>query len=269
VVAPPYLDHLRSGDLIPLPTGEDLLRAEADPVGHPVRFPLASELPHDDGEPMETPWHRENMNLLIDVIDTRWRGREDFFSGGNMFVYFRNRHVFNRDFRGPDFFVVNGGVDRRPRLSWIAWEEDGRLPDVIVELASESTLSVDRTVKKELYATRFKTHEYFVYDPATDRLEGWRLGQGAGYEPIAPDAAGRLWCEQIACSLGTWDGVYGYWPKRWLRMFEADGRLCPTQLESETAARQVEAAARQSAEVELARLRSELAALRNPPPTTT
>ena len=42
----------------------------------------------------------------------------------------------NRDFRGPDFFVVldvDGEVDRK---SWIVWEENGRYPDVIVELMS-------------------------------------------------------------------------------------------------------------------------------------
>ena len=44
------------------------------------------ELPEEDGEPLETNWHRNQMNLLIDIVRYRWREREDFFAGGNMFV---------------------------------------------------------------------------------------------------------------------------------------------------------------------------------------
>ena len=168
------LEPLYCGPRLPLPTERDLELYRADPVAHPLHFPTDDELTHSDGEPMETPWHRDNMHLLIDSIHTRWADREDFYAGGNMFIYFGNRPVFNRDFRGPDFFVVACHVERRkPRRSWVSWREDSRLPDVIVELVSPSTAHVDRTVKKELYATRFRTREYFLYDPDTDVLEGW------------------------------------------------------------------------------------------------
>ncbi|HEX4611973.1 MAG TPA: Uma2 family endonuclease, partial [Urbifossiella sp.] len=208
-----------------------------------------NELPYDDGEPLETPWHRENMNLLIELVDARWRGRDDYYVGGNMFVYFSDLKVFNKDFRGPDFFVVKGGVDRhRERLSWIAWKEDGRLPDVVVELASESTIEIDRTTKKTLYATKLRTHEYFIFDPATDQLEGWRLNSESGYEPIRPDPAGRLWCQELKCSLGIWVGTHSSKTQRWLRMFERDGTLCPTFFEMAEKQRGAEAAARQAAE---------------------
>jgi Uma2 family endonuclease len=248
-VSPPDADLLTHPPRFPMGTGR------------PIALPTDADLPYSDDEPMDTPWHRENMNLLIEVIDRRWRDRTDFYAGGDMFVYFSDEHVFHKDFRGPDVFVVSGGVDRfRERKSWIAWQEGGRLPDLIIELASDSTVQIDRTLKKDLYANRFRTREYFIYDPGPDRLDGWRLNAEGVYHPIVADATGRLSSEVLGGTLGTWDGEYAMKQKRWLRVFELDGTLAPTMFEQE-------AAARRAAEDEVARLRTELAALRGTPPT--
>ena len=83
------------------------------------------ELPYEDGEPLESHWHRLQINLFGDVLDQSWQGRTDVFAGGNMFVYYSLEQARNRDYKGPDFFVVKG-VDRsRQRRSWIAWQEGG------------------------------------------------------------------------------------------------------------------------------------------------
>ena len=84
-------------------------------------------LPYDDGIPMETPRHRFQMNLLIESLDVRWADRDDFYVGGNMFVYFSPDQVRSHDFRGPDLFVVLD-VTRRERKSWVVWQE-GKGPD--------------------------------------------------------------------------------------------------------------------------------------------
>ena len=49
--------------------------------------PTADELPGDDGLPMETARHREQMNLLIETLDAHWAERDDVCVGGNMFLY--------------------------------------------------------------------------------------------------------------------------------------------------------------------------------------
>src|SRR5580698_1139434 len=73
-----------------------------------------------DGEPMESTWHRDCMMLLITSILYWWREREDFYVSGNSFIYFNQEQARNRDYRGPDFFVVNGGVRLRPeRPYWV------------------------------------------------------------------------------------------------------------------------------------------------------
>src|SRR2546423_15190948 len=66
------------------------------------------ELIETDGEPLESEWHRMAMNLLIEVVRYHLRQRNDFYVGGNMFIYFSTMQARNRDLRGPDFFFVQG-----------------------------------------------------------------------------------------------------------------------------------------------------------------
>ena len=61
-------------------------------------------------------------------------------------------------------------VTNHPRFSWVVWEEDGRYPNLIIELLSASTSKVDRTLKKELYQNRFRTPEYFWFSPNTQEF---------------------------------------------------------------------------------------------------
>src|SRR4051794_19657236 len=199
--------------------------------------PLPFELVVSDGEPLESNWHVIQMNLLIDLIFQAMseRGRADFFSGGNMFVYFSYEQA--RDvaagrpyFRGPDVFYVEGVDGRIDRKAWVAWEEGGRLPDVIVELLSPSTAKIDRTVKKDLYARTFATPEYFLYEPDTVKLEGFRL-KGDRYQPLIPNAKGRLGSEELGLEIGLWQGVHAGLDATWVRLFDLDGRLVPTPAE--------------------------------------
>ncbi len=183
------------------------------------------ELIESDGEPLETFWHYVAITLLIDSIQSHFRDRTNYFVAGNMFVYFSEAQARNRDYRGPDFFFVDQVDGTRAREYWAVWEEDGRYPDVIIELLSHTTAVVDRTVKKDLYERTFRTPEYFLYDPATEALEGWRLGHKGRYEAIVADERGWLWCEQLELWLGTWTGrhmrVEGVFP----RFYDPRGRL--------------------------------------------
>lgn len=87
---------------------------------------------------MESDLHRQQMDLLIDCLEWWWRDRNDFYASGNLTIYFSPDQIKSRDFRGPDFFVVLG-TERKPRKSWILWAENGKYPNVIVEILSEST----------------------------------------------------------------------------------------------------------------------------------
>ncbi|MBL8795791.1 MAG: Uma2 family endonuclease [Planctomycetia bacterium] len=176
----------------------------AVPVQQPTDFPWPNvKLVESDGEPMDTPWHRDAMNLLIEQVRWQLRDRQDYFVGGNMFIYFNVEQARNRDFRGPDFFFVDGAQPNEHRLWWAIGEEGGKYPDVIIELLSPTTAVEDRTTKKQVYERTFRTGEYFLYDPTTRQLDGWRL-LDRRYQRIEPDARGWLWCDQLKLWLGVW-----------------------------------------------------------------
>lgn len=240
--------------------------------------PLPFELVLDDGEPLESDWHTVAFPLLRTLIIRAMaeQGRTDFFCAGNVFVYYSVKQAWEvaeeerkglekRAFRGPDVFWVGNVDPTRERQAWIAWEEGGRLPDVIFELLSPSTAQKDRTEKRDLYAKVFGTSEYFLCDPETGELEGLRLA-GRSYLPIQPDENGRLRSEQLGVSLGMWRGEADGRMGDWVRLFRSDGSLVPTpqegeqaeRLQAETERRRAEAERRRAdaAEAELARLRA-------------
>jgi Uma2 family endonuclease len=149
---------------------------------------------------MESPEHYNQLALLMACLNWLFKGRDDIFLGANLTVYFSEEQIKNRDFRGPDLFVVKD-VEPRQRSSWVVWHEGGRYPDFILELLSNSTSSTDRGLKKELYQTRFRTPEYFWFSPITLEFAGFRLIAGK-YEAIEPDENGRLFSEVLGLYLG-------------------------------------------------------------------
>jgi Uma2 family endonuclease len=189
-------------------------------------------LPDTDGVPLESPWHFASINLLLEVLRYRWRDRNDFFCGGNMFLYYSVRHVRNEDSKGPDFFYVSGVDRHRPREFWAVWEEDGKYPDLIIELLSHSTAKADRTTKKDLYEKTFRTPEYYCYDPYRRKLEGWSLANGH-YEALVPNERGWLWSNVLQLWLGEWDGEYQGRMSTWLPCHDTQSQLVLTKAEAE------------------------------------
>ena len=188
-----------------------------------------TDLIFDDGEPLESNRHRIAMNVLIDSALAALADRPDSFAGGNMFVYYSQDQAMNRDFRGPDFFVALDVDDNRERQGWVIWQEGGRYPDVIVELLSPSTATVDRNVKKTLYERVFRTADYFIFDPFdASAFEGWHL-VNQHYQPLQPNDQGWLWCETLGLWLGVWDGSIRREPPTgtcsWLRFYNRDNHL--------------------------------------------
>ncbi len=223
-------------------TPDIALEPQAPPEWEPPVPP--TDLIFDDGVPLESNRHRIAMNVLIRSTQQALLAQtEDFFVGGNMFVYYSRNQAMNRDFRGPDFFVALGVEGDRERQGWVVWEEEGRYPDVIVELLSPSTAKIDKGVKKDLYEQVFKTPDYFVFDPFDpSSLEGWRLDLAQGYQPLSPNEQGWLWCESLGLWLGLWEGAIDREPVngvcQWLRLYDAQGNLMP--LPEEAAQQQAE-----------------------------
>ena len=231
-----------------------------------------TNLVFDDGEPLETNRHRIAMNVLIDSALTALAQRSDFFAGGNMFVYYSRVQAMNRDFRGPDFFVALNVDGSRERQGWVLWEEDGRYPDVIVELMSPSTAKVDLGVKKELYERTFHTTDYYVYDPFEPKsLQGWHLNDSQRYQQLVANERGWLWCQTLELWLGTWSGCIRREPPtgtcQWLRFYDHQENLVllpqeVAQLEQQRAEQESQRAEQESQRAEQESQRAERLAAR-------
>lgn len=177
--------------------------------------PTQDELPYEDDENMESERHRLQMNLLIESLRLHWVDRQDFFVGGNMFVYYSLEQTRGKSFRGPDVFVALGVEKERERKSWVVWEE-AKAPDVIIELLSPRTATADRTSKKEIYQNALRVPEYYWFDPLSGELAGFALRQGR-YEPIAPDDQNRLVSDALQLALTVHTGNYQDHGGQWLR----------------------------------------------------
>ena len=186
-----------------------------------AQMPDASQLLSDEPE-MESSLHYLQLMMLVACLELAWQDRQDFFIGANLTVYFSRQQLKNREFRGPDFFLVKN-TERRHRTSWVVWEEDGKYPDLIIELLSNSTANVDRKLKRQLYAERFHTPEYFYFSPETGEFAGFRL-QLDQYLPIEPNNQGWLWSEVLGLFLGVRD--------QQLRYFSIEGLVLPTPQEA-------------------------------------
>ena len=191
---------------------------------------------------MESMLHYLQLALLVSCLDWLWRDRTDYFIGANLTIYFSRQQLRNRDFRGPDFFLVRN-TSKRPRKSWVVWEEEGKHPDLIIELLSNSTAETDKTTKKSLYQDQFRTQEYFWFSPDDLELTGFKL-VGNEYQGIIPNQQGLLASEV----LGLFLGIY----QEKLRYFTPEGDLVPTPeeaaLQAENRANEAENRAKRLAE---------------------
>jgi Uma2 family endonuclease len=202
-------------------------------------MPDATQLESNEPE-MESSQHYWQLLLLVTCLESLWHDRDDFFLGANLTIYFSRQQLKNRDFRGPDLFLVRP-TQKQPRKSWVVWEEDGRYPNLIIELLSDSTAEVDRTLKKALYQDRFHTPEYFWFSPETLEFAGFSLVGGV-YQSLPTTPEGYRWSDELQLFLGIHDGK--------LRYFTPTKQLVPTPEErsrqAETEARQAETKARQA-----------------------
>ncbi|AUB41194.1 Endonuclease, Uma2 family [Nostoc flagelliforme CCNUN1] len=221
-----------------------------------VIFPPGDIL--SDEPPLESDLHRDQIDLLIRILKLWWRERQDFYASGNLTIYYSPNQKKSEHFRGPDFFVVLG-TQKKDRKSWVVWQEDGKYPNLIVEILSSSTTAVDKGLKKQVYQDTFRTPDYFWFDSVTMELQGFHLVDGK-YQEIQVTTDGRLWSQQLELYLGVYEGK--------LRLFTTENQLILSSEElagqerlraeqAEKRAQQAEERAQQ-AEQEIARLREAL-----------
>ena len=200
------------------------------------------------------------MLFRSETLRYHFRDDPEVYIGANMAVYFSAIEKVRPAFKAPDFFVVLGAEPGRYRTSWVTWEENGTVPEVIIELLSASTEREDRGRKMSIYG-QARVSAYYLFDPRTAALEGYsRDFSGRRWLELRPDAVGALECAPLQLRLQVLPGEYEGEGGDWLRWIDGEGRVLPTPAEAERERAEAERARADAAEAELARLRALLAA---------
>jgi len=196
---------------------------DRDQTGRILSWPL-----HPDDDPYTYPEegfeeeypvsqrHFQQVVLLAEALRLYFADDPDILVGGEL-NHFYERGNRDRPFR-PNVFVTRGVPKKPPRFTFLTWQE-GKAPDFICEMLSETTERRDRREKKELYR-RLGVQEYFWFnpDPSPQRpfeFVGWRLEKGR-YVAIEANDRGWRWSEVLGLWLGPGEEEY-------LWLYEPDG----------------------------------------------
>ena len=136
------------------------------------------DYPESDGKPMgETDLHRDWMIRILEIFRYRYRG-ERVYTASDLLLYYEEGQPTK--FVVPDNFVVLDCEPGRRRV-FKTWNE-GKIPDVIFEVTSRGTSSVDIIDKPVLRADwservfSLRPHE-FLPDACATRvsIDKWRI----------------------------------------------------------------------------------------------
>jgi len=125
------------------------------------------EYPETDGEPMaESDFQRKPLTYLVESLALHFQNQKQTYVSGNLLIYYEKKNP--KASVAPDVFVVFG-VPKQDRRTYKIWEE-GKSPDVAIEITSRTTRKTDEKKKPKLYR-KLGVQEYFQYDPTGDYLQ--------------------------------------------------------------------------------------------------
>jgi Uma2 family endonuclease len=200
-------------------------------------FDLPSEYPEEPGLPDY--YHYQQPHLLDETFQTEM----PTFSAGDMSIYYDpdqpSRH------KRPDWFAVLGAeplFEGHLRKSYVLWQEKLR-PFIIVELISYSTFeddygldtprSTDKLSKLHIYRDLIQVPYYIVFDGEEVRntsAHHWENGSFRDIPCVFNDRV-RLPIPEIGLELRSWVGTYRGQMYCWLRWYDSEGHIIPTDEE--------------------------------------
>lgn len=246
----------------PYPKSAPMLVWPPDDVVLPDRPGLTmDDLPSEfeDEEPLPDDFHALFACLLIETFRPTTVPPDLCFSTLDMYLYFRHQGQV-RGLR-PDWMGVVGVPTmyqgKRLRASYVI-EDEGRAPLIVVEALSKRTLKTDlgrgavprrgAPRKWDVYESVVKIPYYVALD---DETEEALLFRHDGERYVAERSAeGRMWMPEVGLAVGTWRGEYRGREALWVRFYDGQGALIPTDAEREAqerAAKEREREAREAA----------------------
>src|SRR5262249_48195823 len=138
------------------------------------------DYPYCDGEPVaDSPLQFDWLVLLFAGLEAQYRDANVMIAS-NCFWYPVEGEP--KTVGAPDIMVVFGRP-KQHRKSYMQWKEEGIGPQATMEVRSPSNSSKNLQKTFRFYE-RFGIEEYYLIDPWTDRLEGWKR-EGKKLKPIA------------------------------------------------------------------------------------
>jgi len=209
-------------------------------------LPSAEELPSSDETPVDNQLQNDLPNLLLNLLALIWSGRDDWYFGVDMAVYYN-----------PDELAVgvNHDTGERGRLSYVLWGEKYILPILFLEVISEKYNSE--------YEEKFLNYQslgilyYVIYNPFSgrrgrfknrQRLEVYKLISGK-YQLLESEN-NRVWLPEIGLALGYEKGEHIAWYREWLYWYDQSGNRYLTAEERAMNAEAIAAQERQIANQE-------------------
>lgn len=124
-----------------------------------------------EGEMGETAIHYKLASLFFSLLEAFFDSRNDATIGANLMVYYDKGNP--KKWLAPDVFVCFG-AENKLRRTFKTWEE-GVFPQVVFEIASDSTFENDLGGKRLDYA-RLGVEEYYLLDPEREYLPSPMMG---------------------------------------------------------------------------------------------
>jgi Uma2 family endonuclease len=133
----------------------------------------------------ESDFQADPLTYLRAALKDYFQTQADVYVSGNLLIYYQEGH--SELSVAPDVFVTFD-VPNHQRNSYKVWEE-GKAPDVVIEVTSRSTRKKDEEEKPTLYR-QLGIQEYFQYDPKGEylkpALKGRRLTGHRRYQALTP-----------------------------------------------------------------------------------
>ena len=202
-------------------------------------LPTHKDLPAEDGTFVKNFQEHPQSILLTDSIWPVLQRRHpdaQFTIGQDSGIYWRITDPPLRGAISPDWYYVPNVpplLDGEMRRSYVMWEEY-LAPLLIVEFVSESEgHERDRTPRAGkfwIYERVIKPAFYVIYEAAIAGVEVYHLVEDA-FVPVLPNERNHYPIAQLGIEVGIWDGFYKNVQLPWLRIWDAEGNLLPTNEE--------------------------------------
>ncbi len=202
--------------------GQQIDQADHDDVFYPI----------DDDEPLAESEHQLFPLTYAHAALRSWFADDPTtWVGADMFLYYEEG--VPSSVVAPDVFVVTQTHKRHLRNIFQTWVE-GRVPELVLEVMSRTSVENDLVTKYELYE-RLGVREYWLYDPTEEgvlqpRLRGHVLVAGEYHRIEVLEEDGKL------VSTSEVLGLQLHASAEWFRFFNpASGEYLPDQEETRLA----------------------------------